>query len=208
MNNSFKAERWLLEENLLWTFPEGQRAERDRSFEKKPHWDGEQIVCPSLKSLFPNGFLSPPLIINNRCVLLKIWKIRKDKKNQIEIIHDSTGRPTFKIWRFSFFKIQLYLCLNHDCSKAAFVRFWAGDFCVAGACPGWNSVSCGLQDAQQLQPRCPYSVVAGGTFSSLLPPGLTAKNVPRRCQMSLGSKSARVEKHWCISIRICIFTHL
>lgn len=167
------------------------------------------------------GFFPPPLIRNNRCVLLKIWKTHKDKKNQIEIIHDSTGRPTFEIWRFSLFKIQLYLCLNHDCPKAAFVRFWAGDFCVVGACPGWNSVSCGLQDAQQLnggengpvivlqlEPRCLYSVVAGGTFSSLLPPGLTAKNVPRRCQMSLGSKSARVEKHWCISICICIFTHL
>lgn len=42
-----------------WTFPEGQRAEWEQSFEKKPHWDGEQIVCPSLTSLFPNGFFFP-----------------------------------------------------------------------------------------------------------------------------------------------------
>lgn len=62
---------------------------------KKPHRDGEQIVCPSLKSLFPNGFFFP-LIINNRCVLWKVWKIQKDKKNQIEIVNDSTERSTYK----------------------------------------------------------------------------------------------------------------
>lgn len=63
---------------MHWTFPEGQQAERDQSLEKKPRQDGEQIVCPSLKSLFLNRFF--PLIVKGRCVVLQ--KCRKMKRTK------------------------------------------------------------------------------------------------------------------------------
>lgn len=65
---------------MHWTFPEGQQAERDQSLEKKPHQDGEQVVCPSLKSLFLNRFF-PPDCKGQMC---SVTKMQKDE-NEIEI---------------------------------------------------------------------------------------------------------------------------
>lgn len=190
-----------------WTFPEGQHAEWDQSFEKKPPRDGEQIVCPSLKGVPQRDFFF--LIINNRCVLWKVWKIQKDKKNHIEIVHDSTERSTFKIWRFYFLKIWLYLCVYQNCSEAALITFWAGDWllCCEG-CPEWTSVSWGLRDAQQLEHLCLYPLDASGTFSSPSPQLWQLKMSPDIARCPWGGKLPRLRRTGVYLYVFAFFTQL
>lgn len=108
---------------------------------------------------------------------------------------------TFDI--FTFNKVWSYLCIS-EFSTEVLVTFGAGEFFIVG---GWRAdtplehlpLSTGCQWLLLLSPPCP---------SPPPPQFVTAKNVSRRCQMSLGSRIAWVEKHWCISIHICIFTQL
>lgn len=60
------------------------------------------------------------LIISNRCVLLKVWNLQKDKTNKIEV-HNPTKRATLNICHIYYEKCsyicvyQSYICVYQSC---------------------------------------------------------------------------------------------
>lgn len=134
---------------MHWTFPEGQQAERDQSLEKKPHQDGEQVVCPSLNSLFLNRFFSPDC----KGQMCSVTTMQKDE-NEIEITQLLLREPC---WTFGILTF-------HKCSIVIFVyiRVFSRD---VSDILGWRILYCGGLSWEHLcllPARCQWQ--------SLLPP--------------------------------------
>lgn len=98
---------------------------------------------------------------------------------------------------FTFLKYSC-ICVYQSCSAVALVTFSAGEFFVVGGCSGHG-------DVRQSEHLCLYPLDASGIHSSLSSSVVTAKNISRHCQMSLGSKTAGGEA--LVYIYMCLYLH-